>query len=95
MRLILASMLLALAPLSGAVAQDTPIEAIGVPECDAFISRWNTCRLKKPLNERLAMDGAVRQQRAAWMQLGPTRRPMVVQSCQQAAQMFLDGPGCE
>ncbi|MFC3124165.1 hypothetical protein ACFOD4_03760 [Pseudoroseomonas globiformis] len=97
MPLIRAAMLLALslAPFTGVRADERPVEPIGVQECDTFIQRWNQCRPKMAVNERLAMDNNVRQQRSAWVQLGPSRRPMVVQSCVQAAQMWLDGNGCE
>ncbi len=96
MPLARAALLLALtglAPLAAA-AQDLTLAPLGVPECDGFVERWNRCRLEKPANERMAMDGLIRQQHAAWAQLGPSRRPMLVQSCQQATQMWLDGNGC-
>jgi hypothetical protein len=86
---------LGLAPLASGRAEEVPIEPIGVQQCDTFIQRWNQCRLKKPANERLAMDNNVRQQRSAWVQLGSNRRAMVAQSCLQATQMWLDGNGCD
>ena len=78
--------------LSGtAMAQEQPIEPVGVPECDSLIARWNACRMRKPVNERLPMDTTIRQQRAGWAQLAPNRRAMVAGSCTQASQMLLDG----
>ena len=95
MRLLLASLLFAAFPIHLGWAQGATFEPIGVPECDAFIARWNQCRMKKQANERLAMDENVRQLRSGWVQQASRNRSMVAYSCKQSTDMFFSGPECE
>lgn len=90
------------------VRADTPVqapldltlenEAIGIPECDAFVHAMNGCYLPKVAPEgRIEILAAMKQDRFAWKEASQRNRDEVQKSCVRALQertTILKQAGC-
>lgn len=91
------------APANTAPAATTPAApgAVGVAECDAYVSKYEAClRDHVPAAQREAMQAAFDQARAAWKQaaVNTESRPSLARACQQAvdvAKLTTTAFGCQ
>jgi hypothetical protein len=76
-------------------------DAIGIPECDDYLSKYEACvREKVPASQRSVLEPALQQYRAAWKQAAaqPATRANLAMTCQQAtaaARTAMGAYGCQ
>ena len=63
-------------------------EKIGIPECDAYIAKYEACAGKVPEAGRVAYKSALDQTRASWKKLAdnPQTKGTLAAACKQAAE---------
>lgn len=63
-------------------------DKIGVPECDEYIAKYESCTGKVPEAGRAAYKAALEQARSSWKQLAanPTTRASLAAACRQATE---------
>lgn len=63
-------------------------DKIGVPECDEYIAKYESCTAKVPEAGRAAYKAALEQARSSWKQLAanPTTRASLASACKQATE---------
>src|SRR5262249_9833672 len=69
-----------------------PVESIGVPECDAYLTKLPACS-KAP---RATRDQQLQTSRAAWKDAArdPASRSNLARSCVAAEAFLREAPGC-
>jgi hypothetical protein len=77
------------------------VEAIGVPECDEYLTKYDKCvKDKVPAVARGQFEQSAKQMRDSWKQLAdnPATKPGLAQGCKQAletAKTAMGSYGCE
>jgi uncharacterized protein YecT (DUF1311 family) len=63
-------------------------QSLGVPACDEFIVKFETCVKKQPEAQSAALNQAVTQMRTSWKSLAdnPQTKPALEQACKQVTE---------
>ena len=75
-------------PATTTTTSSTSDEKIGVPECDEFIAKYESCTSKVPEIARAQYKSAVEQWRSSWKKLAanPATKGTLAAACKQAAE---------
>jgi hypothetical protein len=75
-------------PSSSTATSPPSGDKIGVPECDEFIAKYESCTSKVPEAGRAAYKAGLENTRATWKQLAanPTTRSTLASACKQATE---------
>ena len=70
---------------------------IGVPECDDYLKKMESCLGKMPAEARTASENAFKQSREAWKQAASTEagKTGLKQGCQSALDALSQNPMCK
>ena len=85
------------APVASVPKRPKPAaDTIGVPECDAYLTRFATCLSKMPPSAREAVKAAMAQTRRAYAQAAatPAGRAGLVPGCRTALDALAQNPFC-
>jgi hypothetical protein len=86
---------------SGSSTTGTTADAIGVPECDEYLTKYEKCvKDKVPEAARGQMESAMKQTRDSWKKLAenPATKAGLAQGCKQAletAKTSMSAYGCQ
>jgi hypothetical protein len=70
-----------------APAASSSDDKVGVPECDEYIAKYESCTSKVPEAARAQYKSALEQMRASWKKLAanPATKASLASACKQAA----------
>jgi hypothetical protein len=70
---------------------------IGVPECDDYLKKMESCLSKMPAEARSASENAFKQSKDAWKQAAATEagKASLKQGCQSALDALAQNPMCK
>jgi hypothetical protein len=81
------SIILSAAIVAG-LSTSASAQSLGVPACDEFIVKFETCVKKQPEAQSAALNQAVTQMRTSWKTLAdnPQTKPALEQACKQVTE---------